>query len=206
MKENGMCKKIMSTGASLALAIIVSGCAGQQLVPQIVADCVFPDSPEIAAPNWVCDMPVDGISVSAVGSFRHTKAGVQFQKTQATAAARNALASQMKVHVKRLIKNYTETTGVGDDETVDTVSSDVSKQVTSETLHGSKVYRTRTNPSTKTLYVLVGMDPSQAAANAQEALKTSYKNKKAMWQRFMAKKGHDELDAELEKIANQDLP
>lgn len=200
-----MYKKLMSTGASLALAVIVAGCAGPQVAPQVVADCVFPDSPEISAPNWVCDMPVEGIAVSAVGSFRKTKAGVQFQKTQATAAARNALASQMKVHIKRLVKNYTETTGVGDDETVDTVSSDVSKQVTSETLFGSKVYRTRTNPATKTLYVLVGMDPSQAAANAQEALKTSYKNKKAMWQRFMAKKSHDELDAELEKIANQEL-
>ncbi len=200
-----MYRKLMSTGASLALAVIVAGCSGTQVAPQVVADCVFPDSPEIAAPNWVCDMPVDGITVSAVGSFRQTKAGVQFQKTQATAAARNALASQMKVHVKRLVKNFTSTTGVGDDETVDTVSSDVSKQITNETLFGSKAYRTRTNPSTRTLYVFVGMDPEQAAANAQQALKTSYKNKKAMWQRFLAKKAGAELDAEIDKIANQDL-
>jgi len=195
----------MATGAAyLAVAMVLSSCSSAPKVKE-VADCTFPDSPEVAAPNWICDMPVDGVAVSAVGSFRATKAGVQFQKTQATAAARNALASRMAVRVKRLVKNYAEVTGVGEDETVDTVSSDVSKHVTNETLHGTKVFRTRVNPQTRTLYVLVGMDPEDAAASAQDALRTSYKNKKAMWQRFLAKKAGDELDAEIEKIAKQDM-
>lgn len=200
-----MNKRLMSVGAAwLSLGMFLSSCASTP--KSMVADCTFPDSPEVAAPGWICDMPIDGVEVSAVGSFRKTAAGIQFQKTQATAAARNALASRMKVQVKRLVKNYAETTGVGDDETVDAVSSDVSKHVTNETLFGTKVFRTRVNPETRTLYVLVGMDPKGAAANAQAAIKTSYKNKKAMWQRFLAKKAGDELDAEIEKMANQDLP
>ena len=198
-----MATQVKTLGLSAALiAALMAGCASK---PTMVADCTFPDAPEIPAPEWVCDAPVDGVAVSAVGSFRATKAGTQFQKTQATAAARNALASQMKIHVKRLVKNYVETTGVGDDETVDTVSSDVSKQITNETLHGTKVFKTRVNPETKVMYVLVGMDPANAAANAQEALKTSYNNQKAMWQKFVAKKAHADLDAEIDKIANQDL-
>ncbi|MCF6219160.1 MAG: LPP20 family lipoprotein [Gammaproteobacteria bacterium] len=191
--------------AGLALVVLLVGCSGQEKIVMDVPDCVFPDSPTVAAPAWICDAPVEGIAVSAVGMFRKTNAGAQFQKTQATAAARNMLAAQMKVHVKQLVKNYSEVTGVGDDETVDTVSSDVSKQVTAATLYGSKVYKTRANPESGALYVLVGLDPDQAAAQATEALKTSYKNKKAQWQKFLAGKAHDELDAEFDKIANQDL-
>jgi len=182
--------------AAVAAALMV-GCASK---PE-VADCTYPDTPEHEAPAWICDAPVDGVEVSAVGSFRATKAGTQFQKTQATAAARNQLAAQMKVHVKRLVKNYVETTGVGDDETVDAVTSDVSKQITNETLHGTKVFRSKVNPHSKVMYVLVGMDPNAAAANSQEALKTSYNNQKAMWQKFMAKKAHADLDAEIDKMA-----
>ncbi len=190
-------------GTVLVVSAVLSGCASS---PEKVAvpDCTFPDAPEASAPPWVCDAPVEGLTVSAVGSFRKTAAGAQFQKVQATAAARNALASSMKVHVKQLVKNYAEVTGVGDDETVDTVSSNVSKQVTNETLFGTKVYRTRVSPE-GTMYVLIGMDPEGAAANAQAALKTSYKNQQAMWQRLMSNKAHKELDEEIEKIANQEF-
>ena len=51
--------------------------------------CVFPDSPRILAPDWVCGAPVDGLELSAVGSYRKTSAGSQFQKDQAAAAGRN---------------------------------------------------------------------------------------------------------------------
>jgi len=201
-----MLRKFASVGLASVVTIgLLSGCVGGAKQAMIVPDCTYPDSPEVAAPAWVCDAPVEGIEVSAVGSFRATKAGPSFQKTQATAAARNALAANMKVHVKQLVKNYVETTGVADDETVDAVSSDVSKQITNETLYGTKVFRTITNPQTRTMYVLVGMSPDNAAQGAQEALKTSYKNKKAMWQKFMANKAHEDLDAEIEKMANQDL-
>lgn len=196
--------KYLATGAVLAISVALSGCSSNPKVPAVVADCTYPDAPEVAAPLWICDAPVEGVAVSAVGSFRKTSAGVQFQKTQATANARNQLAANMKVHVKQLVKNYTEVTGVGDEETVDTVSSDVSKQVTKETLFSTKVFRTKVSPN-GTMYVLVGMDPEGAAANAQTALKTSYKNQRAMWQKFVAGKAHDELEAEIEKIANQDL-
>ncbi len=196
--------KYLSAGTALAIGALLGGCASSPPQVAAVPDCTFPDAPEVAAPAWICDAPVEGVEVSAVGSFRKTQAGVQFQKTQATANARNQLAANMKVHVKQLVKNYTEVTGVGDDETVDTVSSDVSKQVTKETLFGTKVFRTRVSPN-GTMYVLVGMDASGAAANAQTALMTSYKNKKAMWQRFMSDKAHNELEAEIEKIANQDV-
>ncbi|MBL1259729.1 MAG: LPP20 family lipoprotein [Thiotrichaceae bacterium] len=191
---------------SIMTMALIAGLAACSSTPKqevaAVPDCTFPDVPEVAAPDWVCDMPVPDVPVSAVGSFRATKAGHQFQKTQAVASARNALAAQMKVHVKQLIKSYVETTGVGDDETVDAVTSDVSKQITNETLYGTRTFKIRKSPG-GVLYVLVGMDPEASIANAQDALKTSYKNQKALWQRMMSDKAHGDLDAEIEKIASQ---
>ncbi len=186
----------------MLVGVALVGCSSQP-VKQELAECVFPDSPKVEAPGWVCDMPVEGIEVSAVGSHRKTAAGHQFQKEQAAAAGRNELARQMQLHVKSLLKSYTETTGAGDSETVDTVSSSVSKQLTATTLLGSKIYRSITNPETGVLYVLMGLDKTNAAEVTQAALRSSYKNKKAAWDRFMAGKAHDELEAEFEKIANQ---
>ena len=185
----------------MAAVVALVGCVSTP-EKQHVAECVFPDAPEKEAPGWICDMPVEGVEVSAVGSHRKTAAGHQFQKDQAAAAGRNELARQMQLHVKSLLKSYTETTGVGDAETVDTVSSSVSKQLTATTLLGSKVFRSMKSPG-GTLYVLVGLDKTNAAEATQQALRTSYKNDKARWQQFMAGKAHDELEKEFEKIANQ---
>lgn len=191
----------------IGLIMALYGCATApqpQQQAQEEPDCGYPDTPMRKAPGWICDEPVPGIEVSAVGSFRKTKAGVQFQKTQAAAAARNQLAAQMKIHVKQLIKSYTETTGIGDSETVDTVSSDVSKQITSATLVGSKIFRSRTNPETKTMYVLVGLDAEKTKKTAEQAIKTSMNNKKALWQKFLAKQAQDELEAEVAKMTAGD--
>ena len=52
------------------------------------------------------------------------------------------------------------------------------------------------------MYVLVVLDPA-SIANAKnamkEAVKTSYKNDKALWQQFQAQKADQSLDKEIEK-------
>ncbi|MGK0289703.1 MAG: hypothetical protein ACI86H_001149 [bacterium] len=189
----GMLNKLV-VGVSL-LALV--GCA-----PSKPLECGFPDSPERPAPRWVCDMPVDGVDVSAVGSHPYNAATpVSFQKQMAVAKARTTLAQQMKVHVKNLIKQYMATTGTGKNVSVDSMNSSVTKQVTSATLVGSRPFRTITNPDTKTLYVLVGLSPALAAKASKQALNSSYKNDKALWQKFLAKKADNELDKEISKIS-----
>lgn len=194
---------------SISILTLLSGCVvapERQVVREesIAPVCGFPDAPAFAAPPWVCDASsVEGVKNSAIGTYRKTRAGFGFQRSQATAAARNALASSMKTKVGRLIKNYTETTGIGDDEAVDAVALDVSKQVTAEILYGTKIYKSTTNPGTGVVYVLVGMDSGNSALAIQDALKASYRNKKAMWQRFLGKRAHEELDAEIEKMSRQ---
>jgi len=79
------------------------------------------------------------------------------------------------------------------------VLTSVTKQITNETLIGSKIYKTRTSP-TGSLYVLVGMDSGSFEQASENALKTSMKNERALWQQFKAQKTQDELAAEISKM------
>jgi hypothetical protein len=187
---------------STLLAVALTGCFGGKSAvkeEKIVAECVFPDAPNIAAPLWVCDAPVEGVAVSAVGSHGKSAAGPAFMKDQAAASARVNLAQNMKVHVTNMIKQYVETTGAADSETVDKVNTSVSKLITAETIYGSRVFRSTTSPKGAT-YVLVGLDPSVTKEATEKVLKTSMNNDKALWQQFKAKKGQDELAEEIAKM------
>jgi len=179
----------------LAMSLLLAAC-GSDDVKEEVADCVFPDAPSAAAPGWICDQPVEGVEVSAVGVAEKSAAGHSFMKNMAATDARVQLAQSMKVHVQNMVKQYAETTGAADSETVDKVNTSVTKQITDETLVGTKIFKTRTSPN-GALYVLLGMDASVAATATENALKTSMNNDKALWQQFKAQKGQDELAASI---------
>ena len=151
-------------------------------------------------PSWVL-MPPEG-GISAVGSAKIGPAGTGFARTEATSNARDEIARTMNVKVKNMIKNFTETTGVGDATTVDKVFTNVSKQVAKVDLSGSVVKNAYIDNTAQEFYVLVALQPEQVASvavAAKQAVATSYKKDKALWQKFQAKKAGDELDAEIEK-------
>ena len=188
-------KNTLFTMSAVALTALLTACSGEE-VKQAVPDCVFPDAPNTPAPGWVCDEPVEGVEVSAVGAAEKSAAGHSFMKNMASTDARVQLAQNMKVHVQNMVKQYAETTGAATSETVDKVNTSVTKQITDQTLIGTKVFKTRVSPN-GTLYVLLGMDPKSTATATQEALKTSMNNDQALWQQFKAKKGQDELAASI---------
>lgn len=179
----------------LAMSLFLTAC-GSDDVKQAAPDCVFPDAPGSSAPGWICDEPVEGIEVSAVGVAEKSAAGHSFMKNMAATDARVQLAQAMKVHVQNMVKQYAETTGAADSETVDKVNTSVTKQITDESLVGTKIFKTRTSPN-GALYVLLGMDASVAATATENALKTSMNNDNALWQQFKAQKGQDELAASI---------
>ena len=191
-------KKGITLLAGLAMTSLLVACGGGPKEQQ-VADCVFPDATNVPAPGWVCDEPVAGVTVSAVGSAEKSGAGNDFMKQMAATSARVQLAQNMKVQVRNMIKQYVETTGAADQETVDKVNTSVTKQITNETLVGTRIYKTRVSPN-GTLYVLLGMDDGSVAAAAKNAIKTSMNNERALWQQFKAQKGQDELAAEISKM------
>jgi hypothetical protein len=188
-------KVLLVSAVALGLAACESNPSKE--APKPVAECMFPNS-EKSAPLWVCDAPVDGMAVSAVGSFPQSAAGIDFMKTQATTSARVKLAQQMKVQVQNMVKQYAESSGAGKSETVDQVYTSVTKQITNETLVGSKMFRSAQGPD-GAMYVLVGIDAAGVEKIAEAAVKTSMNNDRALWQKFQAGKAQDELAADIAK-------
>ena len=188
--------KIVKILLSALIAVGIAGC-GSTPTKIAVADCVFPNSDK-AAPGWVCDEPVEGMQVTAVGSAAKSDAGVGFMKQMAATEARVQLAQNMRVQVQNMIKQYVETTGAASKETVDRVNTSVTKQITDQSLQGTRIVKSTTGPD-GTMYVLVGLDTAGAQQLTEAAIKTSMNNDQAAWQQFRAKKGQDELAEEIAK-------
>jgi hypothetical protein len=185
----------------VSAATFLVACSANQPALQPVASCVFADGSNQPAPEWVCGAPVEGIDLSAVGYADKSGAGANFMKQMASTAARVELAQTMKVEVQNMIKQYSETTGAGDSETVDQVNTSVTKQITKETLIGSRIFRQMPTP-TGGIVVLVGLSPDTVNKLAENALKTSMKSERALWQKFQAGKAQDELAAEIANMNN----
>jgi len=189
-------KKLLTTSLlALGIAGFMAGCNDNQL--QSFQQCQIEGA---TAPNWVCD---NGNSIEGglfgVGSAEKSPLGISFQRTEAAAAARDALAREIKVKVANMFKQFQATTGIGDAQTAEKATQNVSKQVAKATLSGSKIMKTWISPK-GTLFVLVGMpDPKAVAQEVKKAVKTTFHNDQALWQEFKAKKAQEELDAAVAK-------
>src|SRR5690554_3316232 len=155
--------------ALMATALLV-GCASAPKT-ELVAACVFADGSNQPAPEWVCGAPVEGVE----------------------------LAQSYRVEVQNMIKQFAETTGVADSETVDMVNTSVTKQITKETLAGSKIFRQMATPSGG-IVVVVGLDAASFEKLQKHAIQTYMNNEKALWQKFSAGKAFDELADEMTKM------
>jgi hypothetical protein len=120
-------------------------------------------------------------------------------KQMAATSARVQLAQRMRVNVQNMIKQYAETTGAASAETVDMVNTSVTKQITDESLVGTKIIKTRSSPTGR-LYVLIAMDPESVQKATEAAIRTSMNNDQALWQQFKAQKGQEELAADIAKM------
>ncbi len=158
-------------------------------------------SKELAkAPRWVLD-PSSVSKFAAVGSAKIGAAGFNFARTEALANARDELARQIQLKVKNFVRTSVETTGVGDSETVDRVVGTASKQVTRQVLIGSRQKAMWISPNDE-LFVLVELDEKYVkdlGKYLKEAIITSYKNDRALWQKFQSKKLMEELEEEIKK-------
>jgi len=189
-----------------ALIVIVANlaaCAEQEIKPNgddaqvaqlATADCTFPN--QTVAPGWVCDEPVPGLEIQAVGTAEKSSAGQAYMKDMAKAAALGHLAEQFKVKVAKMVKQYIGTTGVGTTETVDAAASSTIKTITANTMEGARIYKTLTGPEGR-MYVLLGLDAEKTTTLVESAVKSSMKNESALWQEFKAQKSHDELAADI---------
>lgn len=184
----------------LSMVGLLAACGGKEVKPEPVAavpDCSFPGT-TTPAPGWICDEPVPGVEISAVGVTEPSKAGISFMRDQAAADARGRLAEQVQVSAQKMVKSYLGTTGVGDAETVDAAASSTLRTVANQELYGSKIYRSLQAPDGR-YFVLMGIDKENAQKIIQQSVNTSMKNDQALWQQFQSQKSFDEMSAEIAK-------
>jgi len=198
-------RKSIIKGSILAVtaATFLTGCMGGAAAPATpaapapVAGCTVEGEP---AKEWVCMPMMDGAIVAVGSANKNAGNDMGFQRSEAMAEGRDALATQISTKVSTLFKSYKAATGSGADATFDKATSKVSKQLASQTLEGSKQYD-YWQSSKGTMYLLVGISTDAVKNAMEEAVKTSYKNDKALYQEFKAAKAQGELDQELEKAA-----
>jgi len=185
--------KLKLLAATVAGMIIFTGCGSNNPQPQ--QQCSIDGA---QAPEWICNDAAnfkDG--VYAVGSAQKTPLGYSFQKEEATAVARDAIARKISLKVKNMLKRYYSSTGVKDSQTSERVVTSVSKQLAKETLQGSKIIQSWTSPK-GTLFVLVGVSNEDLKKSLKNSLST-YKNKSALWQELKAQKAQEELEKQIDK-------
>lgn len=180
----------------LVSSVLLAGCSS---TPSAVDSSSKMSDEFKDAPEWVVKegSSIEG-ALAAVGSSKIGDAGIGFARTNAKTMARDELARQMELKVKTLVKNFTQEIGVKEDQTVDRVSVQVSKQVAKQTLSGARPQNSWISPS-DTVYSLVALDHDSVKSYIKESVETSLKNEKALWQKFQADKGWEELDKEIEK-------
>lgn len=177
------------------VAFVVGGCSSSP-EPISVVDERCKKGGELL-PEWVCTSAIDGFSYSAVGIGDSNSKSLK--NAQAISRARAELAHQVSVTVKAKTEDFLRSTGVGANETVDVVTTVVSKQVAKVNLVQSKKMKEHTSKNGD-LYVLVTVPDEtvneQVKVAFQDGLKSSFKDNNAMWQQFQSKQSLESLDKE----------
>lgn len=110
------------------------------------------------APSWVLNGGSGGFS--AIGSAQVTKAGLQFARTEAIALARDEVARIISTKVDGLVSSSIEQT-IGDsayNTNINKFSEQITRQIVSQVISGTKQKDTWITPDGKEIYVLVELD------------------------------------------------
>ncbi|HKM15914.1 MAG TPA: LPP20 family lipoprotein [Marinospirillum sp.] len=190
-----MKKNIFSLSAIAVTFAVMTGCVGGAGTTQdssFVEHCEYKTGTQ--APEWYCNPTIEG-GMAAVGEAKPNVArDNNMQRTMALANGRDELARQTQVKVQNLLTNWSRATGAGDSQTYEANFENISRQISKQTLEGSRQLKRWIAPD-GSLVLLIGVTDSAAI---KDSVKTSLRNEEALWQQFQAKQSLDELDKQLD--------
>ncbi len=194
-----MIKTLSTIALAGIIAATITGCGGTpapKVEKQETADFRCRKGDQLA-PEWTCNPNVEGAAYAGLGIGESRNESMR--RKIAIANGRQSLAMQIQTKVKAKMEAFTRSTGNGTAETIDTVSTSVSKQTAQVALEGSKAIKSWT-AKTGTLYVLVTVPEKTVNAGVKNAVKaavnSSRSNDDALWQQFQSKQALDSLDKE----------
>lgn len=195
-----MIKTLLSISLTTLTIIALSGCSDEPKPAEelkVTAPSVEKfgcKQEDVEAPKWTCIPDIDGF-YSGVGIAPYSAAGMGHMRKVAVANGRSDLAQQIESQVKDKVEVFTQTTGDGERETVDRVTTAVSKQLAKVNLQGSKGVDVWTAPS-GALYMLVTVPKSSINKEVKKAVTSSFKSDDALWQQFKSQQALEALDNE----------
>jgi hypothetical protein len=190
-------KKIITNLALVTVvSLLVTACSDKEPTPTKEAynptfKCMQED---VLAPRWTCIPEVEGY-YAGVGVAEKSAAGVAHMRRVALMNGRSDLAQQIQTQVKDKVEGFTRATGNGSAETVDKVTTAVTKQVAKVDLKNSKAVDMWNAPS-GAIYMLVTVPAENVNGVVKAAVKSSFKNDNALWQQFQSKQALESLDKE----------
>jgi hypothetical protein len=192
-----MIKTFSSIALAGLLAVAISGCSDKDPEINKVEDSDFRCKQEnILAPRWTCLPAVEGF-YAGVGIAQMSASGTAHMRKVALMNGRSDLAQQIQTQVKDKMEGFTRATGNGLAETVDMVTTAVTKQVAKVDLKGSKAVDMWNAPS-GAVYMLVTVSESSVNEEIKKAVgaPSSFNNDDALWQQFQSKQALESLENE----------
>ena len=147
------------------------------------------------APNWYND-PVKGCGVGSV-KYRGIK---DLARKSAISAAREELASQLKTVTQGMVKNYQQQGETDGQAFTEELQTRVSREVTNETMVGSRVAATALRGDE--FYAMVCLDPETFADAFDRMKDLSGKQREALKKR--AKAEFADLDKQIDKLKTEE--
>lgn len=198
MQKNLFKYTVLTAAAAIALAGCAKNVEPQQ---QMVADGSYFNKCYGNAPKWVLNGGEDipGM-LTSVGSAKIGAAGFSQARTEAMAQARNEMTRSLSVRVNNMVKNFVRSNGAGTDETVDRVSEDVSRQLASTTLSGTKQkdFWTSDVSCGNELYIEIIADAKDVQKDVKAQTISSFQNRNAQYQLAQSKDAQSELQKVIE--------
>ena len=173
-----------------------------------IIECPFPNSPNVAAPNWICDnyedIDPDNTRLYATGSAfaddPNVRVGAQSQlKELAGARALKRIGRSMETITKSMIIDYFNLVGMSKGQVAEAVANTTAKQVSNQTIVGARLIRSLTGPD-GTIYVLYMLDNTGIKQNVKNSVRTTFNNDESLYQEFKAFKSIESMEAEIDKM------
>ncbi|KID58658.1 hypothetical protein N473_25345 [Pseudoalteromonas luteoviolacea CPMOR-1] len=162
---------------------------------------------KVNIPDWVLNPTIEnGIAAADCVKF---SGNISIDQKSSVANARLALAQQIETRIEGLDKTFANRTDANDDTTVGSTFSSVSKQLTKQTLNGSRVNRADVvEIGGKDYYCsLVVLSPQLTQSLFKDVIKESKKeinpqDEKFLYQEFKAYKAEKDLEKEIARLTN----
>src|SRR5690554_5134297 len=151
-----MNKSLFKFSALALAAAVMVGCSSKKEVAkeEFFQPCEYVAG--VAAPEWYCIPEIEG-GFAAVGEAKPNAArDNNMQRTMALSNGRDALARDIEVKVQNMLTNWARATGEGEEQTYEANFENISRQVSQQTLQGSRQLKRWLAPD-GTLVLLVGI-------------------------------------------------